>query len=239
MTVITIKPPAVYHERQVGNLCALHTINNILQDDIFTEQDLRTIAKHLDKEENTLMESNNTESSENMDRTGNFSIQVITAALGLCNLEVISFHSSDPRAVAARQRSYDEQAFICHYKNHWFALRKVDSIWFNLDSLLPYPDEIDNDGTNLVCFSSTELIREFTGLFVVVGDFSEEGIIGNEPTTIITNNPTLEVNESNKRGSGENDESREKEDENWITQATKYTIHFLQKTVENVLLPWW
>ena len=37
-----------------------------------------------------------------MDNSGNFSIQVVEKALALCGLQLIPFHSSYPRAVAAR-----------------------------------------------------------------------------------------------------------------------------------------
>ncbi len=87
----------IYHERQVGNLCALHAINSVLQDRVFVEEDLIAIAENLDNLEQTLT-SSTVECSQNMYRNGNFSIQVIIAALLLRQLEVVPFNSSHPRA---------------------------------------------------------------------------------------------------------------------------------------------
>lgn len=102
-----------------------------------------------------------------MDESGNFSIQIICAALALCNLELISYHSSDLRAVAARQNNCSQQAFICHCRDHWFTLYNTGSKWFNVDSLLTGPKEIENDGIHRSRFATKELINEYTGIYVV------------------------------------------------------------------------
>ena len=47
----------IYHERQVGNLCALHAINTVLQDRVFIEEDLIAIAENLDNIEQSLTPS--------------------------------------------------------------------------------------------------------------------------------------------------------------------------------------
>ena len=54
--------------------------------------------------------------SQNMDNSGNFSIQVIEKALALCGLQLIPFHNSI---------NTNEQAYLCHRNNHWFAYHKI------------------------------------------------------------------------------------------------------------------
>ena len=91
----------------MGNLCALHAINAVLKRRNFESENLVAIAEQLDEDERFLFDSNdfsNPFRSENMDKSGNFSIQSISAALALSHLELISYHSSYPRAVTARKK---------------------------------------------------------------------------------------------------------------------------------------
>ena len=136
----------IYHERQVGNFLLL------------LQQSLTPST---------------VQCSQNMDRNGNFSIQVIIAALLLRQLETVPFNSSHLRAVSARANSFHQDAFICHRQNHWFTLRKIGSKWYNLNSLFPNPVEILNDGTHLSCFSTKEMLDSFTGIFIVVGNLPQ------------------------------------------------------------------
>lgn len=168
----------VYHERQYDDHCALHAINSLLQNPVFTVEELTSIGSHLDKHEMSLIDqtsSNNTEkTSENFDERGNFSIQVITAALALCQLELISFNSSDSRALFARQYTCGQQAFICHERDHWFTVRKFGSDkWYNLDSLLFAPEELSHNGIHISLFNRQQKINRFTGIFIVLGNLKE------------------------------------------------------------------
>ena len=78
--------------------------------------------------------------SQNVDDSGYFSVQVLSAALSVWNLELVPFGSSDSRAAAARASPTDCSAFICHFRDHWFAIRKLGRQWFNLNSILPGPE---------------------------------------------------------------------------------------------------
>ena len=74
--------------------------------------DLGTIAQQLDDEERRRMAAGGEDSDEyrrflnqpssNMDDTGFFSVQVIANALRVWGLDLVSFASSDPVAVAAK-----------------------------------------------------------------------------------------------------------------------------------------
>ncbi|XP_059350121.1 ataxin-3-like [Daphnia carinata] len=176
MTVGKRARAGIYHETQTGNLCALHAINNLLQDAVFTANDLIHIGQELDKNERALIQSSSgdvddsLELPQNLDLSGNFSIQVIIVALAFCGLELVSLNSSDPRAILADQNTYSQQAFLCHKNDHWFTIRKFGSKWFNLNSLLPRPKKVSHNGSHLSLFATKELRDRYTGIFVVFGN---------------------------------------------------------------------
>lgn len=187
MTVGTRARAGIYHETQTENLCALHAINNLLQDAIFTANDLVNIGQELDKNERALTQSSSgdvndsLELSQNLDPSGNFSIQVIIVALAFCGLELVSLNSSDPPAILAGQNTYNQQAFLCHKNDHWFTIRKFGSKWFNLNSLLPRPQKVSCNGSHLSLFATKELRDSYTGIFFVIGNL-----------------PNAEINESDE-----------------------------------------
>ena len=37
-----------------------------------------------------------------------------------------------------------QQAYICNFKEHWFTVRKLGHQWFNVNSLLQYPELISD-----------------------------------------------------------------------------------------------
>ena len=87
------------------------------------------ISQNLDEMELSLMEFPNNFQSQNMDNSGNFSIQVIIEALAPYGLQLIRFFSSDPRAISARHNTCNEEAFICHRNKNWFTYRKIGDTW--------------------------------------------------------------------------------------------------------------
>lgn len=174
----------IYHETQTAHMCALHAINNLLQDAEFTANDLVRIGHELDKHERALYGSisgdvNDSLESWNLDPSGNFSIQVMIVALALYGLELVSLNSSDPRAIAAAQNTYNQQAFVCHKDDHWFTIRKFGSKWYNLDSLLRYPKRLSDNAIHLSLFATRELTDSYTGIFVVMGNLQNANM--NEP----------------------------------------------------------
>ena len=165
---------AIYHERQKGNHCALHAINALLQAPVYTFDDFVLISQRLDERERALLECNDQNmQSQNMDRSGNFSLQVIMEALAPCGLQLLPFHSTDPRAIYARQNTLQQQAFLCHRNNHWFTLRKLGTDWYDLNSLLPSPQQISVIGKHLSPFAEPALVQSYTGLFIVVGNLPQ------------------------------------------------------------------
>ena len=165
----------IYHEKQILAWCALHTINNLLQNRFFTVSDLNEIAKELDAREKSLLEtdSRDGERSSNFDYNGNFSIQVITVALSLYGLELVPFNSTDPRAESARKCTAKQQGFICNVDNHWFPVCKINGVWYQIDSLEDEVIQLKDDGIQVCCFATEHEIKEYSGIFIVVGDLDQ------------------------------------------------------------------
>lgn len=61
----------------------------------------------------------------------------------------------------------NERAFICHYRDHWFSIRKLGHQWFNLNSILPGPELLSD--TYLSLFLA-QLQTDKYSIFIVVGD---------------------------------------------------------------------
>lgn len=166
----------IFHEKQEGSLCAQHCLNSLLQGAYFTPVDLSTLALNLDEAERLRMAECGEESDEyrrflaqpsgNMDDSGYFSVQVISSALQVWNLELVPYSSTDQRVKHVFTNPCQMNAFICNYKDHWFTIRKLGQQWFNLNSLLDKPQLISD--TYLSCFLA-QLKNEGYSIFVVFG----------------------------------------------------------------------
>lgn len=64
-----------------------------------------------------------------------------------------------------------ETAFVCHSDNHWFALRKVNEIWFNLNSTNINGPQIISSFYLSVLFET--LLTDKFLIFVIKGQFEE------------------------------------------------------------------
>ncbi|XP_072396508.1 ataxin-3-like isoform X2 [Diabrotica undecimpunctata] len=126
---------AIFHEKQEGSLCAQHCLNSLLQGSYFTAVDLSTLAEKLDDEERQRMAECGEESEEyhkflqqpsgNMDDSGYFSVQVISSALQVWNLELVPYSSTDQRLNSDPSKM---TAFICNFRDHWFTIRKITQL---------------------------------------------------------------------------------------------------------------
>ncbi|CAG8741972.1 16903_t:CDS:2 [Gigaspora rosea] len=148
--------PYMIWEKQEGYLCAQHCINSLLQGEYFTAVDLSEIAKNLDQAEHAalqegveqvptglLTENVSAQKSQNMDDSGFFSVQVLSHALKVWNLELVPVGSEEGRN--SKKIPEEEEAYICNLREHWFTLRRfggIKSRWYNLDSLLNGPEWI-------------------------------------------------------------------------------------------------
>jgi Ataxin-3 len=140
----------VYHEKQESLLCGQHCLNNLLQMSIFTAGDLADIAQILDQRERQYMLEGGTdtpealrylaEDSNNVDVSGNFSIEVLRSALQNMSIELIPWfpnkkgYSDDDPCL--------ELGFIVNHASHWFAIRRIGENWWNLNSFKDAPEPI-------------------------------------------------------------------------------------------------
>lgn len=168
----------IYHEKQEGRLCAVHCLNNLLQGSYFTAVDLGNLADQLDEAELQQMAEGGFDGedyrrfvaspSSNKDDTGYFSLQVIQKALSNLTIEMIKFNSkSSNLAISLRANPTAAQAFICHYQDHWYALRKFGTQWINLNSVLSKPKPISD--TYLSLFLE-QLQTEGHSIYIIAGN---------------------------------------------------------------------
>ena len=114
----------IYHEKQVGRLCAKHCVNNMLQTPAFNEIQLGEIARELDEIERQTMGGRQLEQeSQNVSADGFFSVQVILRALADSGLTCTPARSAEASGVLDNPAS--ERGFICNRNQHWFAVRKL------------------------------------------------------------------------------------------------------------------
>ena len=121
----------VYFEKQSDDrLCGLHCLNNLLQGPFLDIVTLSEIGLELDKIESELT---GMQSQNNVDDSGNYGIQVLEKALNMYGAKV--------QLLKKRQAiSYVEggnntvEALIFNSSTHWYSIRKINGIWFNLNS---------------------------------------------------------------------------------------------------------
>ncbi|KAM3134346.1 hypothetical protein pb186bvf_013631 [Paramecium bursaria] len=124
-------------------LCGVHTVNSLLQGPFYNEFDLAQLGQDLDKKEIELMGADpNKFKSSNVGLDGNFSIQVLSEAIKILGIEEIQ---SVDAQINQNQDLSNENGFICNSQHHWFAIRKVGGIWYNLNSTNKHGPEIISD----------------------------------------------------------------------------------------------
>lgn len=157
--------------------------------------------------------------SGNMDDTGFFSVQVISKALALWNLELVPLNSSDGIAKDIRENPVKAQAYIFNMESHWYCIRrfKCDTThrppsnetyaYFNLDSLFSRPDYMSS---SFLTEYLKQMQNEGYSIFVVSGEFPD---CPAEPLKYLPNSvapPTqfidLTKSDSKASNSSENDE---------------------------------
>ena len=151
----------LYHEKQIGALCAVHAMNNLVQERRFDEVELAAVARDLDEAERALLGGGPRGESQNVRSDGFFSVQVIVTALQRVGLE----SSQDSRAV---KDPAQETGFIFNRREHWFALRRLGSHWFDLNSMHRAPKAMSQ--THLALFFQAHQDMGYS-IFAVRGAF--------------------------------------------------------------------
>ena len=133
----------VYFEKQSNDrLCGLHCLNNLLQGPFFDVVMLSEIGIELDKVEREL--TGGSYSQNNVDDDGNYGIQVLEKALKIYGSELTPLKKR--QAISYIEKNGKIEALIFNSSIHWFAIRKINDIWFNLNSTnsLPGPEIISD-----------------------------------------------------------------------------------------------
>lgn len=81
------------------------------------------------------------EGSTNVDEAGNFSIQVLKAALQEQYHLVLDYLTEE---VLQGKDITEMQGFICHKSDHWFALRNIGGRFWNLNSTTERPEAVSH-----------------------------------------------------------------------------------------------
>ena len=138
----------VYWEKQQKDrLCGVHCLNSLVQSPLFDPFQLSDIAINLDMLEKNLFDPKieHKASSTNVDDDGNYNIQVLSEALKKHGTEIVPLKNSE--AVLLLEKNMDSiEALIFNSSTHWYAIRRIDKIWFNLNSTnaLPGPEIISD-----------------------------------------------------------------------------------------------
>ena len=134
----------VYHEKQLSALCGVHTLNNLCQGPQFGAGDLAELALSLDAREVELLTSpgghlDRAAASQHIDQhSGDFSVEVLKAALAQLGCRLVNAeHAELVERLAEAPEA--EEGYLMHRSSHWFALRPLAGIWWNLDSRLARP----------------------------------------------------------------------------------------------------
>eukprot|EP00802_Teleaulax_amphioxeia_P010237 Tamp_10263.p1 GENE.Tamp_10263~~Tamp_10263.p1 ORF type:complete len:168 (+),score=41.00 Tamp_10263:126-629(+) len=85
----------MYHEKQIGGLCAVHCMNNLVQGPEFDEIELSEVAQDMDRREREALGSALSGESGNVRLDGFFSVQVISEALQKRGLSCIPIGSTE------------------------------------------------------------------------------------------------------------------------------------------------
>eukprot|EP00565_Helicotheca_tamesis_P006417 CAMPEP_0185729884 /NCGR_PEP_ID=MMETSP1171-20130828/7687_1 /TAXON_ID=374046 /ORGANISM="Helicotheca tamensis, Strain CCMP826" /LENGTH=361 /DNA_ID=CAMNT_0028398819 /DNA_START=101 /DNA_END=1186 /DNA_ORIENTATION=- len=145
----------IYHERQDAQLCGQHALNNLVQACTFSAGMLAEIAQQLDQMELNFMSQNDeggtssrdyirrvAEGSGNVDASGNFSIEVLRSALMTQNN--LSLPNIRQEGVLDAKDITEIEGFICNRESHWFAIRKINGRYWNLNSTKERPEQISH-----------------------------------------------------------------------------------------------
>ncbi|KGN47100.1 josephin-like protein [Cucumis sativus] len=175
----------VYHERQKLQLCLLHALNNLFQEkDAFTRANLNAIAEKLVRDvpnQETWTPLSIVFKPHHNTVTGNYDINVLISALEEKGKSVV-WHDHRNGAFSIDLDGPDHTCKLMGIvlnvsvrrfggiwkSRHWVALRKIDGLWYNLDSDLPDPHP----------FKDTDELRQF--LDHVINDNGEILLVMND-----------------------------------------------------------
>ncbi|XP_031634594.1 josephin-like protein [Contarinia nasturtii] len=163
---------AIYHERQIRELCALHALNNLFQaKGSFTKTELDDICVQLSPDEWI-------NPHKSMLGLGQYDVNVIMTALQLRNYEAIWFDKrKEPLCIDTSNilgfimnvpSEYKFGFIVLPFRRrHWIAIRKIDKFYWNLDSKLNAPECIGDDA-DVITYLTNQFKSNDMELFVIV-----------------------------------------------------------------------
>ncbi|CAL1402262.1 unnamed protein product [Linum trigynum] len=161
-----IPKTVIYHERQRLQFCLLHALNNLFQQkDAFTRPSLNSIAEKLildDPNKQGWTPFSVVFKPHHNAFTGNYDINVLISALEEKGKTVVwhdrrngasTIDLEDPQgSLYGIVLNVPVRRYVGLWKGrHWVAMRKIDGVWYNLDSDLRHP----------VAFEDSEEVRGF------------------------------------------------------------------------------
>ena len=167
--------PEIYFEKQVAAMCGQHLLNNLLQGEYFDPAGLASIAQELDAKEQELGLSVDAlrGNSQNVDLSGNFSIQVLDMALERTFQIRLSPATEDLNEAlrlvgdsAQPEKLIENTAFVFNLDNHWFCARYLHHQFWVLNSLENEPQPVSR--TMLAMFVKQMQIEGWS-VFVTLG----------------------------------------------------------------------
>ncbi|KAJ2504461.1 Josephin-2 [Coemansia sp. RSA 2052] len=127
-----LRDSPIYHEKQSFWLCAKHSLNNVLQQELYTHADLERIAKYLHElhpEQAGWLKFN---SHKNFLGFGDYDVNVITSALQEHGYDIL-WH--DNRSDIEEADLSNSVGLIVHIqpdwffrRGHWFAVKHFDQM---------------------------------------------------------------------------------------------------------------
>ncbi|XP_069038556.1 josephin-2 [Lepisosteus oculatus] len=167
----------IFHERQRLELCAIHALNNVLQEQVFTKETADEICKRLAPQ--CVVNPH-----RSLFGTGNYDVNVIMAALQSRGLAAVWW---DRRRSVDSLRVDRVLGFILNVpsrvslgmvslplrRRHWLAVRQVSGPYYNLDSKLKGPVCIGGE-VELRNFLCEQISQEPCEMLLVVSREVEE-----------------------------------------------------------------
>lgn len=179
----------IYHEKQSLLHCGLHAVNAIIQDneEPFTREDFQEISVAINDELASVLDANQSIGGKLSRALGSFvgdwDVSVLIRALEQRGLKADWFDSRGTRDdLVALFESENLVGFLINSKSnsiwapvlslfqsgrHWFALRAIRGVWYNLDSNLPSPVPFESF-SDLLDFLDKQLHDESTLLHIAV-----------------------------------------------------------------------
>jgi len=170
--------PLTYHERQVGRLCGMHCVNNLLQQRAYKPKDFYKMEKEVRKQQAAIETWGLSRLFRKISRSVGrfeFSVQALDMALGRAGFDLVWFdrrkdlrnlNLEDEELMGIVVNETSEPDAEDDYR-HWFSIiRDRSGKFYNMDSQLSTPECI-GDVPSTLSFLRSAMCDERTCVFRV------------------------------------------------------------------------